>query len=95
MNKDYFIMLINRYLDNEKVIDGIGDYIPTFFEWPVVNFGWFCFNELIATFFTKIGIEIIDTFLLEHFEDVIVIDDESYPFKTPEDLWEIVKDYIK
>lgn len=88
-------MLINRYLDNDTIIDGISNYIPMFFECSVVNFGWFCFNELIATFFTEVGIEIIDTFLLEHFEDVIVINNKSYPFKTPEDLWEIVKDYKK
>lgn len=95
ITKEKFIDLMSRYNKNEEYIDEVEKYIPSFFELPVVDFGWYCFDELLRCYFTTEGVDWIDYYLFENSEHCYYQDDEKIPLKNIDALWKLIEPYRK
>lgn len=93
ITEEKFIELIEKYYKYNKSIDIIDEFIPGFFESTFVDFGWYCFEELLRIYFNKEGKDWIDYYLYDNPEKCYYMNNEVFPLENLDDLWELIKEY--
>lgn len=100
ITKEQFISIINKYINWDKRIDEVGDVLnicPLEMDW--VEFGAIIFTDFLRVIFTEEGEDTISWWLFERRgnPEMKMWDNEGneIPTETVEDLWNIVKNYIK
>lgn len=95
IGKEKLSELIQEYYKQDKRIDIISEFIPSYYDSSIVNFGWKMFEEVLKAYFTEEGIDWIEYYLYENPEKCYYINDIKIPLETIDDLWELVKDNRK
>lgn len=93
IGKEKFIELIEDYQTYDLLINDASGIFPNIFESKLVHFAWKWYEELIKSYFNEEGQDWIDSYLFDHCRKYW-INDVEYSLETPEDLWELVKDYV-
>lgn len=95
IGKEKLSELIQEYYKQDKRIDTIGEFIPSYYDSPIVDFGWKMFGEVLKAYFTEEGVDWVEYYLYENPEKCYYMNDVKIPLETIDDLWETVKDYRK
>lgn len=95
INKEKFEKFISEFRRNSDNIDTVEEVFPMLCESPIINFEWYCFDELMKAYFTKEGIDWIDYFLFENPEKCYYQDGERIKLETVDDLWTLIEEYRK
>ena len=101
MNKEGFIKLIENAQNYSKELDKWYDFGIDLFELPISELSWNFFNIAIEEVFTDDGVDWINWWLFEkpgfrgEVNQAYDEDGNIIPTDTIEDLWNLVKDYLK
>lgn len=95
ITQEEFNKLIERYQKFEKSVNTLSEVFPCSFESDIVNYGEQMFSDKLLEIFTPEGFDWIAYYLWEPEHSVRDKDGNDIPFETLEDLWEMVKTYIK
>lgn len=102
MTKEEFVHMINLAEKFSKEVDRWCDFGINVLESPIGNIPWEIFNVWITEHFDASGLDWIDWYLFERISIpsgklLACFDEEGKEFyiKTPEDLWDIVINYLK
>lgn len=94
-----FTELIEDYQKNRKEIDKICSVFPNFYELKPVDYGNIIFDKLIEAYFKEEGADWIFWWLYtkDGNPEMKAYDEnkKEIPTETVEDLWNIVKEYLK
>lgn len=94
-----FTELIEDYQKNRQNIDTICNVFPCFWELDCVDYGCKMFDKFLEIYFTEEGLDWIYWYLYEKDNNPEYKawdkDNNEIPTETIEDLWNIVKDYLK
>lgn len=99
VDKKYFFTLIEDHLNFQNKVDIISDAGLQIFDSPIVEYGNSIFNQLLKALFHPEGVDWIEWWLYEKNGDSELKVWNEYgdeiPSTTKEDLWELIKNYIK
>ena len=99
LTKEQFIDLIDRYHKNNEFLDKVEELFPYFYELDVVDFGYYMFDRVIEAYFLEEGVEWVFWWLFDKDGDpemkAFDKDEKEIPTETVDDLWNIVKEYLK
>lgn len=94
ITKDKFIELIEDYQTYDILVEQANGIFPCIFESKLVHFACKWYEELIKSYFNFEGVDWIDAYLFDGCRKYW-INDVEYPLETSDDLWELVKDYVR
>lgn len=99
MNKELFIELINKIMNLNDYFDKLSDLHIDLFESPIRDYCDYSFDQILKAYFTNDGLDMIYWWLYEKNGNPEIKAFDKYhieiPTKTIDDLWDIVKDYLK
>lgn len=95
ITEEKFKRLIREHEMQNARVDLFGKLFPTAFDSPIIEFGYFMFDEVMESYFTEEGVDWIDYYLYENSEKCYYANDVKIPLETIDDLWGTVKDYRK
>lgn len=99
MTKEFFIQLIEKVETYQKEVDKFANLGFPIFDMTIYEIPWTIINLTFKSHFNEDGVDWIDWYLFER----LSFTGEVYPYydennnpvyvRTPEDLWNLVKDY--
>lgn len=102
MTKEEFVHMINLAEKFSEEVDRWCDFGINVLESPIGNIPWEIFNAWAGEHFDDNGQDWIDWYLFERISiktgEILACFDENgkgFYIKTPEDLWEIIIEYLK
>ena len=99
LTKGEFIELIDEYMEHHDTLMRLSDILDNgnIFEGKVVKYGIMLFEWVIDSNFSEKGSELIYWWLYDDIDPKVIHHDdgrEDSVIRTPEDLWNVVSDYI-
>lgn len=99
MNKELFKNILNKFIELEEFVDVLESARIDIIETPAFEVSSYLFDRLIEAYFTEEGCNWIVWYMFEKRLDpdnIKATDEEGNEIcKDIDDLWEIVKDYLK
>jgi predicted methyltransferase len=98
MDKEKFISLLKEHDSQVERIDLLQSIGLNIYDSPLIEYGNFMFDEVIKAYFTEEGDDWISWFIYEKNGDpeIKAFDNgKEIPLETYDDLWELVKEYVK
>lgn len=95
ISREKFDSIVLEYYKQDKRIDTIGEFIPSYYDSPIVEYGWKMFDEVKQAYFTEEGVDWIDYYLYENPEKCYYQDEQRVPLETLDDLWKVIEPYRK
>ena len=95
MTKEEFARIIELVLKQDKLLDTYSDFIR--YDSDFASFGFLMFDKLIEAIFDTEGEDWISWWLWERSRNDKAFDKDGnvIPTETVDDLWELVKNYVK
>lgn len=101
ITKELFTKFIENAKAYQKELDRWSDFGIDLFELPISELSWEFYNQFLELAFTTDGVDWVNWWMFEKFPPYKEKPLEAYnndgviPTDTIDDLWNIVKDYIK
>ena len=93
IEREDFIDLINSIKEQEKRVDTLDSVFSSAFDNPIIDWGYKMFDKLINLYFNKEGVDWVSYYLWDNPERCYYANGLKRALETPEDLWEIIKEY--
>lgn len=90
-----FVNLITEHREQEERVDDLCRVFSECFGEPILDWGFRMFDNLLEAYFNEQGVDWIQYYLYENPEKCYYQDGQRIPLETPDDLWNLVKDYRK
>lgn len=99
MNKELFKNILNEFIKLEDFTDKLNEAGISIIETPAYNTSGYLFDRLIEAYFTEDGVNWITWYMFEKrpYPDQIHAfdEDDNEVCNNIDELWDIVKDYLK
>ena len=95
MTKETFIKLIKDYQEFQEYLDKLYDLKIDIINGLLHEYPCKLFDSIIYDTFTEDGSDWVSYYLYENPDKCYYIDKVKYPLETVDDLWNVVRDYLK
>jgi len=99
MNKELFKRILNEFIKLEDFTDSLNELGLNIIETPLYNTSGYLFDKLIESYFTEEGVNWVTWYMFEKRpcpEQIHATDEDGNEIcNNIDELWDIVKDYLK